>query len=236
MKPIFPKGTKVVKGKVVQRKLPTSRMSELKAKQKEKIVVDARAETPLPDGPIEGPNGEQIQHRLWNKEFSEAVVRKLQEGRTGPRLAPGQQSKLKYAQILDNTKGKLLEDPRLEKELPKNKPGRIDQDYISDEDGYLEPSRMIDLEHRSQHPEVEGRGASPLSKIIEAMGGKKMPAPLLAQLKGLDPKKLEAILAVLNKSKTDVPTHGLGDRGTITIDPSGNLKNRNKKYDTDIPF
>lgn len=253
--PIFPKGTKVVKGKVVQRLQGSSRVKEQKLKYRkgaeDAVIMDAG-----------GDAGMRAHYTSTNDpEFNKAVIRLIQEGRTGPRLAPGQKSIPKVLKKLgfDPEEGDYVAergpmgDPRQQRELPKVKPGRprpvlperreafvgANDDPMAPDDAsptYYGGAKASDKRDRRKNPAMEGRGSGFLSKIQEAMGGKPMPAPLLAQLKGLDPKKLEAILAVLNKSKTDVPTHGLGDRGTITIDPSGNLKNRNKKYDTDIPF
>ena len=169
--PIFPKGTKVVKGKVVARKLPTSQQSTSRYKKKE---VEFKKENNLRTGPVVAPN---------------------QTASPTPRREPG------YI-------GKFLYDPRLARVFPKIRPGALETrpKGISDIEGEI-PLRTIDRGYRSAFPEMEGRGASPLSKIIDAMRGKKMPAPLLEQLKGLDPAKLEKILAFINKSKinTSIP-------------------------------
>lgn len=228
--PIFPKGTKVVKGKVVQRLQGSSQVKEQKLKYRkaaeDTVIMDAGADA-----------GMREDYKATDPEFNKAVMRLIQEGRTGPRLAPGQASKLKSAQLFDDSEVRLLEDPRLERELPKNKPGRIDQNYGPDEDGYTEPSRMIDLEHRSRHPEVEGRGASPLSKIVQFMVGKKMPTTLLKQLKGLDPAKLDKILKILQDSEfPPLSAMSTGESNVQRRSPKKTIKSKNKKYDTDIPF
>ena len=185
--PIFPKGTKVVKGKVVQRKLPTSRMDEFKQKQQDNI----RRSVPIP---------ETSEGLINNKKLMKDIALALQKGRTGPRLAPGQQSKARKNKV-----NYSLGDPRLERELPKIKPGTLEKDVGTRQiEGYDiegEPLRNMDMEMRSLNPAMEGRGPSPLSKIIEALEGQKMPPSLLQELKGLDPVKLEKILALIKKSK-----------------------------------
>lgn len=195
--PIFPKGTKVVKGKVVARKLPTSRMAEFKLREKAKIAKKFDSERPTNDV-LTGPGTQ-----AYMADLTEAIRKTLAKGRTGPRLAPGQKSEPKPTQGMPYLgKGKELGDPRQQRELPKVRPGALKTrpEGISDVEGET-PLRTMDKGYRSAFPEIEGRGSGFLSKIQEAMSGKPMPAPLLEQLKGLDPAKLEKILALIMESK-----------------------------------
>lgn len=228
--PIFPKGTKVVKGKVVKRKQGSSQVKRKKNNDR----VDAI------DSVVRSAGGEAGMRAHFTSEsdpnFLKAVMHKIQEGRTGPRLAPNQFAKTR---IKD---GQELGDPRRFQEYRKNKPGRIDQDTSTRRmEGYDlegEPGRMMDLGIRSQHPEVEGRGASPLSKIIEAMKGEKMPPSLLQELKGLDSVKLEKILALINKSKINTFSKKKYPRGKLSLDRPPTQKELEDSYNflDDIPF
>lgn len=243
MKPIFSKGVKVVKGKVVQRKQGSSQVKRKKDNERVDII----------DSVVRSAGGEAGMRAHYTSEtdpeFLKVVMREIQKGRTGPRLAPGQKSKPKILKKMgfDPEEGAYVAergpfgDPRQQRELPKVKPGRIDQNTSArfsrttrQEESYdLEDEpvgyRMMDLMHRSQHPEVEGRGASPLSKIIDAMGGKKIPRPLLQELKGLEPVKLEKILVLIKKSKR--PS---GQKGTNKQSKFNAYMNRHPPED--IPF
>lgn len=230
MKPIFPKGTKVVKGQVVQRLQGSSQVK----KQKLKYLKDAEDEVIMDAG---GDAGMRAHYTGTNDpDFLKAVMRLIQQGRTGPRLASNQFPKTK------TSLGQKLGDPRQFQEYRKNKPGRIDQNTSTRQmEGYDlegEPGRMMDLGVRSQYPEVEGRGASPLSKIIDAMRGKKMPAPLLEQLKGLDPVKLEKILALINKSKINTSSNKKYPRKKLSLDRPPTQKELEDSYNSpdDLPF
>jgi len=221
--PIFPKGIKVVKGKVVQRKLPTSRMAEFKLREKSKIAKKFDSSRPTNDV-LTGP-----ETQAYKADLTEAIRKTLTKNRTGPRLAPGQQStpKTSTQRVFEEEAGidgeyleqrNPLGDPRQQRELPKVRPGRprpvlperreafvdANDSPMSPDDApptYLGGAKASDIRDRRKNPKMEGRGASPLAKIIEAMEGQKMPAPLLQQLKGLDPAKLEEILALINQSK-----------------------------------
>lgn len=103
---------------------------------------------------------------------------------------------------------------------PKVKPGRLNSKFatqIAEQkvEGYegVKPAsaREIELNQRQTNPSLEGRGASPLSKIIDAMRGEKMPPPLLARLRTLDPKVLKDILKILET------------QGTKAYDPVGSM-------------
>lgn len=178
--PIFPKGTKVVRGKVVARKLPTSQQSTSAYKQ------------------------------------AEVGLKKINNLRTGPVVAPNQKTTTKRQ---SGYIGKSLEDPRLAKVLPKIRPGALEKNVgtrrIEGYDIEGEPLRNIDMEMRSFNPAMEGRGPSPLSKIIEALKGQKMPPSLLQELKGLDPAKLEKILALINKSRRPSGQKGTNEQSKL---------------------
>ena len=156
-------------------------------------------------------------------------MRKIQEGRTGPRLAPGQQSepKISTKRVFEEETGmgeyikqrNPLGDPRQQRELPKIRPGRP-RPVLPEFNEALPPTyyggaKASDIRDRRKNPSMEGRGAGFLSKIQEAMRGEKMPAPLLEQLKGLDPAKLEKILALINKSKRPSGQKGTNEQSKL---------------------
>lgn len=223
--PIFPKGTKVVKGKVVQRLQGSSRVKE----QKTNLRKGAEDEV------IRGAGGDAGMRAHYtgtdDPDFLKAVVRLIQEGRTGPRLAPGQQSKPKTStkMIRDMEEGSYsprgkLGDPRQQRELPKNRPGRLNSKMSTqmanqEVEGYegvdQASARDIELNFRQGNPAMEGRESGFLSKIQEAMDGKPLPAPLIEQLRGLDPAKLKEILTLINKSKRPSGQKGTNEQSKL---------------------
>ena len=127
--------------------------------------------------------------------------------RTGPQLAPGQGSiarrDLASLSNVPGTKVGYSKNPRLRIAVRKIKPGTLARKGS--------PFREEDMRQRAANPEMEGRGAGFLSKIQEAMRGKKMPPPLLARLRTLNPRVLKDILNIL---KT---------QGTKAYDPVGSM-------------
>lgn len=64
---------------------------------------------------------------------------------------------------------------------------------VSDVPGEITLKEM-DRAYRRAFPDMEGRGPSLLSQIIQAKRGEKMSPDILEQLKGFDPVKLKEIL------------------------------------------
>jgi len=127
--------------------------------------------------------------------------------RQGPQAAPNQSRNYMRPKI-DSTGAPRDDHYSLQKKI---KPGRIrqDEEHSYQVRGEPEPDapnewesqtfqhRKDDLNARKEDPAREGRGPSFLAQIVEAMNGKKMPDPLLARLRTLEPRVLKNILNIL---------------------------------------
>lgn len=113
--------------------------------------------------------------------------------RTGPQLAPGQSSiarrDLASLSNVPGTKVGYSKNARLRIAVRKIKPGTLARKGSE--------FRKEDMRQRAANPEMEGRGAGFLSKILEAMKGEPLQPPLLARLKTLNPEVLKDILGFL---------------------------------------